>query len=109
MLGLALLGLARNKIEMCSRTGKHRIYQIDDKLHILLQKPAGSNGRSSDPYARCKERGTGIERYHVLVDCDIRLDKLPFGHFSCKVRELGTQVYQQQMVIGTSRNHLVAP
>ena len=54
------------------------------------------------------ERSTAVERHHVLVDSDVGTDECLLGHLTCQIGELGAEVNQHQVVVGTAGYNLIA-
>ena len=108
ILGLAFLGDPIDHISVLGYGIQHCVNEFHNVHHVLLHEAAGSDGRCADPDSRGLERAAGIERYHVLVQRDLRFLKLLLGHTTCNLRELCPQVNQHQVVIGSARDDFVS-
>ena len=82
--------------------------EFDDEGHVLFAESACSDSRRAEAQSGGKERRARIERHHVLVGSDIGGDQCFLGEFAGEFRELGPEVEEHTVVVGTTGDDMIA-
>ena len=93
---------------LVGRVAEDGVDHVHDDGHVGLLQATGGDGGRSDAQTAGLEGAAAVEGHHVLVDGDVGGHEGVLGFLTGELGELGAEVDEHQVVVGTTGDDLVA-